>query len=258
MSQILISDFVIGLLIFIRIISMFVSAPVFGHKAIPPIVKVGLSIVITYIVFLTLDKSKIVLEINLISLIVYALTEVITGLAMGYILNFVFWGVAYAGSLIGFDMGLMFAEVLNPFEDDQNNVVGEILFFATVMIFILINGHHYIITGLVASFNVIPLAKYAINESVIQLFIKYSFAVFTIAVKIASPILVSFFLIHLAEGIIARVIPNIQIFYVSQPLKIGLGVAMITALIPFYVYAIKNLLQGYESQLLQLIKGMSI
>ncbi|MEW6194129.1 MAG: flagellar biosynthetic protein FliR [Bacteroidota bacterium] len=258
MTEILIKDFVIGLLIFIRIVSMLVSAPIFGHKAIPPLIKISLSIIITYIVFLTINKSNISLELNLIALAVYAIKEIITGLAMGFILNFVFWGISYAGSLIGFDMGLMFAEVLNPFEDMQNNVVGEILFFASVMIFILINGHHYIITGLVASFNVIPLAKYTINESVLQLFAKYSFAVFTIAIKIASPILVSFFLIHLAEGIIARVIPNIQIFYVSQPLKIGLGVAMITALIPFYVYAIKNLLQGYEYQLLQLIKGMSV
>ena len=256
MTEILVFDFVVVLLIFLRVAAMFFAAPVFGHNAIPPIVKMSLSILLAYIIFLTIDKSKISVNLNLAALVVYSLREIITGLIMGFVLNFVFWGVSFAGSLIGYDMGLMFAEVLNPFEENNNNVIGEVLFFTTVMIFILINGHHYIITGVAASFNAIPIAKYTVNEPLILLLIKYSFAVFTIAVKIASPILVSFFLVHLAEGIIARVIPNIQIFYVSQPLKIGLGVVMMTSLIPFYVFAIKNLLQSYEYSLLEIVKSM--
>jgi flagellar biosynthetic protein FliR len=258
MTEILVFDFIILLLIFLRISAMFIAAPVFGHKAIPIIIKLALSLILAYIVFLTIDKSNISIELNLASLVVYSIKEIITGLIMGYILNFVFWGISFAGHIIGFDMGLMFAEVLNPFEETQSNIIGEILFFTAVMIFLLINGHHYIITGLVASFSAIPLAKYTINEPVYHLLLKFSFTVFTIAVKIASPILVAFFLVHLAEGIIARVIPNIQIFFVSQPLKIGLGVTMIITLIPFYIYAIKSLLHGYEEQLLKLIKGMSV
>ena len=258
MTEILVFDFIVLILIFLRITAMFIAAPIFGHKAVSPMIKLSLSLILAYIVFLTIDKSAVSFELNLASLVVYSVKEIVTGLIMGYILNFVFWGISFAGHLIGFDMGLMFAEVLNPFEEMQNNVVGEILFFATVLLFLLINGHHYIITGLVASFSAIPLAKYTINEPVYQLIIKYSLTVFTIAIKIASPILVAFFLVHLAEGIIARVIPNIQIFFVSQPLKIGLGLTMIITLIPFYIYAIKSLLYGYENQLLELIKGMSV
>lgn len=256
MTEILVFDFVIVLFIFLRVAAMFFAAPIFGHNAIPPPVKMALSILLAYIIFLTIDKSKISININLATLVVYSFREIITGLIMGFVLNFVFWGISFAGSLIGFDMGLSFAEVLNPFDENHNNVIGEVLFFTTVMIFILINGHHYIITGVAASFDAIPIAKYSVNEPLIKMLIKYSFAVFTIAVKIASPILVSFFLVHLAEGIIARVIPNIQIFYVSQPLKIGLGILMITSLTPFYVFAIKNLLQSYEYSLLEIVKAM--
>lgn len=258
MTEILVYDFVIFLLVFLRISSMLFAAPIFGHKTIPPLVKIGLSLIIAYIVFFTIDKSSVRFDINMATIAIYSIKEIITGLIMGFILNFVFWGISFAGHLIGFDMGLMFSEVLNPFEDSQNNVIGEVLFFGTVLLFILINGHHYIITGLVASFSVIPIAKYTINEPVFGLIIKYSVAVFTIAIKIASPVLVAFFLVHLAEGIIARVIPNIQIFFVSQPLKIGLGFTMLITLVPFYVYAIKNLLHGYESKLMEMIKGMSI
>lgn len=256
MTNILIADFIIVLFIFLRIAAMIFSAPVFAHNSIPVLAKIFLALVIAYITFLTIDKSKINVDLNLVTLIIYSIREIITGLIMGYVMNFIFWGVSYAGTYIGFDMGLMLAEVLNPMEEIQNNIIGEVFYYTTILIFLLINGHHYVISGVVASFQVIPIGKYVVTASVHQLLIKYSFVVFLVAIKIASPIIVSFFLIHLAESIIARVIPSIQIIFVSQPLKSGLGIFLIIVLIPFYVYAIKNLLQGYESNLLELIRAM--
>lgn len=265
MTEILIGDFVIVLFIFLRIISMIIAAPVLGHKAFPVLAKIFLAFVLAYITFLTIDKSKIVLEINLISIIVNAAREVITGLIMGFMLNFIFYGISFAGTLIGYDMGLMFAEVLNPSLEINNNVVGEVIYYVSMMIFLLINGHHHVISAVAASFNVIPISgnpslreKFTVTLPAIQVIVKYSFAVFTIALKIASPILVSFFLIHIAEGIISRVIPNIQVFFVTQPAKIGLGFVLLSALAPIYVFAIKNLLQSYEAQLTELIKAMSV
>jgi len=256
MTNILIADFIILLFVFMRIAGMIFSAPIFAHNSIPVLAKIFLALIIAYITFLTIDKSKIIVDINLITLVIYSIRELITGLIIGYVMNFIFWGVAYAGTYIGFDMGLMLAEVLNPMEEIQSNIIGEILYYTSILIFILINGHHYVISGIVVSFQVVPIGKYVINSSVYQLIIKYSFVVFTIAIKIASPIIVSFFLIHLAESIIARVIPQIQIIFVSQPLKSGIGILLLLSLVPFYVYAIKNLLEGYESNLLQLIRAM--
>ncbi|MFA7288195.1 MAG: flagellar biosynthetic protein FliR [Melioribacteraceae bacterium] len=256
MTGILINDFIIVILIFTRIIGVFSTAPIFGNRAIPIFAKIGLSIVISYIVFLTIDTSKIVVDQNFLAIVMFGAKELLTGIIMGFIINFVFWGISFAGFLIGFDMGLMMSEVMNPLDDTQGNVIGEILFYAAIMIFFIINGHHYIITGVVSSFAVIPIGKYTITEPVLNLLIRYSFMVFTVAVKIASPIMVSFFLVHLAEGIIAKVIPNIQVFFVTQPIKIGLGIVVIIAVIPFYVIVIKYLLQGYEYQLLELIRAM--
>ena len=256
MTEILITDFVLVFLIFVRIISVMVTAPIFGNISVPAMVKVSLSIIISYIIFLTIDKSNIHVDLNLISLALNAGKEVITGATMGFMLNFVFQGISFASSIIGYDMGLMMAEVMNPFEDSNSNVIGELIFFGAVMIFIFINGHHYIITAAVASFQVIPIGKFSITDASVSLLIKYAFSVFTIAIKIASPILVSFFLVHLAEGVVSKVIPNIQVFFVSQPLKLGLGFFMLSVLVPMYVYVIKGLLQNYENELFELIRTM--
>ncbi|MHB1687329.1 MAG: flagellar biosynthetic protein FliR [Ignavibacteriaceae bacterium] len=256
MINIPITDFIIVLLIFLRIFSAFVSSPVYSNKAIPPLVKVFLSILISYIVFLTIDKSKIVVEPNLGWLFTNAVTEIVTGLIIGFMLNFVFHGISFAGSLIGFDMGLSMAETLNPVDGFSNNVIGNILSMSSLLLFILINGHHYVISGLVYSFSIIHIGKYTLTESVYQLLIKYSAGVFIIAVKIASPFIVSYFLVYIAEGIMARVIPQMQVFFVTQPLILGMGFLLLTALVPVYFYIIKYLLRGYEDNLVSLIRAM--
>jgi flagellar biosynthesis protein FliR len=258
MTDILVGDFVIVLFIFLRIISMIVSAPVLSDAAIPTLAKIFFALVLAYISFLTIDKSKIIVDLNLISIAINGTKEVITGFIMGFTLNFVFYGISYAGTLIGWDMGLMFAEVLNPMDETSNNIVGEVIFYVAMLVFLMINGHHYIISAIVASFKVIPLTKFTVSEPLVQLIVRYSFSVFTIAIKIASPIIVAFFLVHLAEGIISRVIPNIQIFFISQPVKIGLGFAFLAALAPIYVFVLKSLLQSYEDKLMEIIKVMSV
>ena len=101
-----------------------------------------------------------------------------------------------------------------------------------------------------------PIGKFVVNKSVLNILIKYSASVFVIAVKIAAPVMVSFFLIHIAEGIIARVIPQMQVFFVTQPLKIGLGFALLAFAVPTYVFVIKGLLRSYEESLFKLIKAM--
>ncbi|QQS35491.1 MAG: flagellar biosynthetic protein FliR [Ignavibacteriales bacterium] len=256
MTNILVADFVLVLLIFLRIISAMVASPVFSNKALPVIPKIFISFVIAYIVFLSVDTAQVKFDITVWSLFFFAVKEIITGLIIGFMMNFVFYGISFAGHIIGFDMGLTIADVFNPMEETNNNVVGEVIYISALLVFFLINGHHYLIRGLAYSFSVVQLGKFSINASVYDLLVKYSASIFIIAVKISSPILVSFFLVHLGEAVIARVMPQVQIFFVTQPLKIGIGFLLIMIAVPFCIYVIKILLKDYENNLFTLVKAM--
>src|SRR5690606_30762497 len=223
MMNILIADFVTVLFIFMRIYPAFAIAPVFGHKSVPALVQISLAFIIAYLVFLSTGMKTINGEISLWFLFINSIKEIITGFVLGFSINLIFWGISYAGTLIGFDMGLSMAEVFNPMEEMNNNVIGELIYIAAILLFFIINGHHFFIQALTSSFSLIPLGKFTINQPLLEVLIKYAGGVFIIAVKIASPVIVSFFLVHLAEGIIARVIPQMQVFFVFQPVKIGLG-----------------------------------
>jgi flagellar biosynthetic protein FliR len=207
-------------------------------------------------IFLSSGMKTVSGEISLWFLFINGAKEAITGMILGYSMHIVFWGITYAGSLIGMDIGLSMAEAFNPMEEINTNVIGEIIYTAAILIFFIIDGHHYFIQALASSFSLIPIGKFTINSSVYELLVKYTGGVFIIAVKIASPIMVSFFLVHIAEGIIARVIPQMQVFFVTQPVKVILGFSMLIALVPIYVFVIKNMLKGYEDSLFTLIKSM--
>ncbi len=254
--QIPITEFVLVFLIFLRIFAAFVAGPVIGNKAVPALTKIFLSLVIAYICFLTIDKTHIEVQFSLAWLFSNSVKEIITGLIMGYMLNFVFFGIQYAGSLMSFSMELSMAESLNPVDGTSSDLIGQIYYFAGILLLFLINGHYYVISGLVYSFSIIRIGKFTVTGPVYDLMIRYAGAVFVIAVKIASPILVSFFLVYLAEGILSRVVPQMQVFFVTQPLIMGLGIFLLFALTPIYIYVIKGLLHGYEDNLASIIKAM--
>jgi flagellar biosynthetic protein FliR len=256
MSGILITDFVLILMIFLRVVSAIVVAPVYGNSVVPGQVKVFLSIVISYIIFMTMDKSSVVIEVSLGWMIFNGIKEVLTGMLLGYMLNFVFYGLSFAASLIGFSIGLSMAQAFNPLDELSDNIIGEIYGYIAILVLFIINGHHYIITGLFFSFKTISIGHFAITKPVFDLIVKYSFSVFIIAVKISAPIIVSVFVVQIAEGVVARMIPQMQVFFVTQPLKIAFGIFLLISAIPITVYLMKVLLKETETGLYNLINAM--
>lgn len=257
MTDILVADFVKGLLIFLRISGVMFSAPVFSNSSIPTTAKLFFSIILAYMIFFTVDDFQFDPDQSLIPLIILGAKEVITGILMGFMLNFVFYGFSYGGLLIGYDMGLAMAQMFDPTTESNTNIMGQTMLILATLVFVLINGHHYLIRGLAYSFNIVPIGAFKMSQGLLDTIILFSGGIFVLAVKIASPIMVSFFLLHLGSGIVARVMPQMNIFFVVAPLKTGLGLFLLITLTPVYVYFIRNLLMAYEDKLFELIKAIS-
>ncbi len=194
---------------------------------------------------------------SLMVLFLFGFKEVLVGIIMGFTLNIVFQGISFAGLLVGRDMGLAMSSMFDPVSGDDGNIVATILSMAAVIVFVLIDGHHFVVQSLAYSFNLIPLGGFAVTESAYELIVKYSGSIFILAVKIASPLIVAYFLIHLASGIIARVSPSFQVFFVLIPLKIGLGLFLLMAVTPLYIYLFRDLMYEYEDKLFEIVKVLS-
>ncbi len=257
MLDILVNNFIVFIFIFLRVIALFLSAPILSDNSIPVILRVLLSIFLAYVVLISLNIRTPYNSLNIYYLSVTAIKEMIVGLSIGFFMQLIFWGITYGASLIGFDLGLSMATVFNPHQEMSIDVVTQLFYLLAMLIFLLINGHIFLFSALYESFKIIPVGGLKFAEETANELIKQSANVFIIAVKIASPIMVTFFLINIAEGIMSRIIPQMQVFFVLYPLRIGVGFLLISVTMIFFFYVIKELLKIHESNLIKFIRVLS-
>jgi flagellar biosynthetic protein FliR len=256
-----ISQFVVLFLIFVRVMSMLGFAPLFNNTAIPNATKIGLAIILSYILLTARGASgftDVNATLNLGTLLMYVIKEVIVGIAIGYGITLVLAGVEFAGYLIASDMGLSMASIFNPELNEQMPVIGQLMNIIAMLLFLLMDGHLFLIEALKGSFDVIPLATLDAmwTPAFIQTVVHLTGAVFVIAVKIAAPVMAATFLSTIGLGILSRIVPQMQVFVFSMGLKVGVGLLMLAGTVPMYVFMIKKILQQFEGETYTLLQLM--
>ena len=106
------------------------------------------------------------------------------------------------------------------------------------------------------SYESVPIGGFSLNNQLVEKLIKTSSIIFIIAIKIAAPVIISLFLTNIALGILARIVPQMNIFIIGFPLKIGVGLLIITFMMPFIFVIFKKLLTAFEFNVVELIRVM--
>ncbi len=249
------SQFLIFFMLFARSTAMVVVAPVVGHQAIPVQVKVAMGGFLAFVMYpLTAGKADAV-NAEFVSIVLMALKEIGIGLVMGFAAGVIFAGVRYAGELISLDTGLSMAAMFDPEQNAQTSVITEFLYLFMLMIFLLVNGHHFVLEALQLSYAAVPIGGFTVNAGVSASLINLTGLMFVIGVKLAAPIVVSMFLINVALSVLSRVMPQMNIFAVAFPVKIAAGFGVIMVSAPLLVFVFKKLLAGFEGNILELVKA---
>lgn len=248
--------FVVFMLVFIRTLSMFVAAPLYGNQGVPAQMKIWAGGAIAFALFPLVAAHSGTVPTDLGSLIVLALQEVIVGSAIGYTMNVLFYAVNFAGEILGIEMGLSISSLVDPQSGVSTPVVGQFQSIVAIFIFLILNGHLFLIEALQLSYEAVPVAGLKLTGSAVNLFVHISGSVFVAAVKIGAPVIVSIFLTDVLLGIIARMVPQINVFFLGMPLTIGIGIVLLIASLPFFVVVFEKLVGSFEAQTLELVRMM--
>ena len=254
--ELYVQQFITFLLIFLRVTSLFVTAPMFGDQTIPLPVKVALGLFLSFVLFSFNAHTLSVVDQKLIGLVILGVKEIFAGASLGFAVGIIFGGVRYAGELIGFDMGFSMATMFDPETNASFPVISELLYLFLLMMFILMNGPHFILESLHASYTTIPLGEWGISQATIASIIAITGQMFVIAVKISAPVLISMFLANVSLGILNKAMPQMNIFGVMFPLKIGIGIIVMAATVPVIAFVFKKLLTAFESSIVELLRVM--
>lgn len=251
-----VSEFLVFMMVFARITAMVVIVPMFGHQAVPVQAKVAIGLFLGFVVYPLAANKGVVMNAEFIPIVLMALKEIAVGLSIGFFVGLIFAGVRFAGELISMDTGLAMAAMFDPEQNAQTTVLTESLYLLMLMVFLTMNGHHFVLEAIQLSYAAVPMGEFPFTPAVSGQLIRLTGFTFVIAVKLAAPVLVSMFLINLALSILSRVMPQMNIFAVAFPIKLGAGFAVIMVSVPLLVFVFTKLLAGFEENILELVKTL--
>ncbi|MFD1850367.1 flagellar biosynthetic protein FliR [Oceanobacillus bengalensis] len=228
------------LLVFVRILAFFVTMPLFSYRTIPLPFKIGFSFFLAMIMFYTIDTQAVIVDEMFIFLIV---KEALVGLLIGLVAYIVVSAIQVAGGFIDFQMGFAIANVMDPQTGAQSPITGQFLYIIALLFLLSVDGHHLIIDGIFNSYQFVPIDNFIPfgNRSIPDFVINAFNMMFIIAFQIAIPIVGCLFLVDLALGIIARTVPQLNVFVVGLPLKIIVSFLALFVFLSLYVSLAKNL-----------------
>ncbi len=220
-------------IVFVRVAAIVASMPVFSSRNIPVMLKAGLVLSVSVLVFPRLSIGQNPYQLDLITFAVGLAGEVMLGVAIGLMAQMVFAGVQLAGELAGYQMGLAIANVIDPDSSAQIPMVSQLYQIFAVLIFVTVNAHFWCLGALMDSFRLVPPFSFHLHNSIVEQLIRLGGDVFTIGVKVGAPVIVVLMLTSVSFGLIARTVPQMNVFIVAMPLKIIVGLLFVLFSLPY-------------------------
>lgn len=206
-------------LILSRLTGLFLAAPFFSRSVGPMRVRVTLLVAITWVMFPLVppwpgEGKGLPLAMSLA-----VVAELLVGAVVGIMIHWVLIATQTAGSLMGFEMSLSMAEVMDPTSGMREGVLSNLLYLTALMLFLIVNGHHMLLEGIVRSFKSLPLGVgLPKGDALLATALQGVSHMFVLAMMIAAPVMVTSKLLNLGLGLINRASPQIQVFFVAMPI----------------------------------------
>lgn len=220
------------LLVLSRMTGIFFLTPVIGSRNIPIQVKIGISL---FLAFATYPFVTVPAFLGIDSPLFFAaniIKELFIGLLIGYVGLLFFSAVLIAGQVIDMQMGFGLVNVIDPLSQTQVPVMGQFKYLIAMLIFLMVNGHHWFILAVTRSFEIIPVGSLLITSELSNAIILAFSEVLLMSIKIAFPILGTLLIVDICLGFLARTLPQMNVFIVGFPLKIGVGLAIFAVVLP--------------------------
>lgn len=251
------SQLPVFLLIIARVAAFFVTMPLFSYKTIPMPFKVGISFFLALIMVSTVGVDTLPIDLTYFILLI---KEIIVGLLIGLLAYIILAAIQIAGGFIDFQMGFAIANVIDPQTGAQSPLTGQYFYIIALFFLLSVDGHHLLIDGIFYSYQLIPIDTFINfgNGSIVEFVISTFNKMFVIAFQMSIPIVGCLFLVDVALGIIARTVPQLNVFVVGPPIKIFVSFVVILFYLGIYIGLTKrvfSIMYDTIGRLMQLLGG---
>jgi flagellar biosynthetic protein FliR len=254
----MLEHFVVGqvftfLMIFSRILGGIIVLPGFGESYVP--VRIRLSFALMLALMLTPVLIKVIppMPASPFSLALLLISELIIGLFIGLICNILISVTNTAGMIISFQAGISSDVIYDVTQSSQGSVIGNFLGIVTLVVLFMLNFHHLMLRGITESYGVFVPGHFPPLHDFLETIARTISQTFSVALQISAPVVVATGLLFLGSGIIARLMPTIQVFFLIVPPQLLLGLFIFmtsfSTIMLWYIEFYKDQLTGFMSYL---------
>ncbi|QTN20376.1 flagellar type III secretion system protein FliR [Brevundimonas sp. AJA228-03] len=215
-----------GGLIFARIGAILLSLPGIGESYVPPRIRLSLALVVSLALWPVVGNALPALPETIGGMVGWIIREVVTGLMIGAILRAFTGALATAGEIVSLQTTLAFAQTANPLQAAPAATISAFLMILGTVLVFATNTHHLFIAGLVGSYELIAPARPLVMGDFTELAIRTIGDSFMLGIQLAAPVIVFALVFNLASGLVARVMPQFQVFFAVAPLSVILGLSI--------------------------------
>lgn len=223
-----ITNIILFMAIFTRLSGLFMSAPLFSTYPIPVQVKVWLSAAIAFILFpIVQANTGFTVPTSVPALTLILFKEFLIGFAIGFCANILFVGIELGVNTFTVQMGLSADQALNPASGGNSPVITQAFTYLASMLFIGLGAHQWLFSAIYNSFKSMPIGyTIGFSPSLIEQIVIITSQIFSVGLGIALPIFGILFITDILLGFTSKMMPQMNIFMVSLPLKIYLGLLL--------------------------------
>ncbi|MBS4055544.1 MAG: flagellar biosynthetic protein FliR [Thermaerobacter sp.] len=241
------------LLILGRIMSMLVTAPLFGRRDIPLMPKLGLGMYMSLLTMTTVETS---FSGSNAAFIQAFLAEVVGGLVVGLLASWLLSSFTMGGQLMDQQAGFGTASVLDPGTATTVTLIGNLLLYVGLLLFLELNGHHLLIMGLMRSFAVVPAGNLGLPLSLTEWAVRTLTISTVLFLRLAMPLLAVIVITDIALGMIGRAVPQLNVLMLGLPLKAGVALLLLGVLSPLFLAIGHEVVMQVENSMGLLLGGM--
>ena len=240
------------MLVFARIGAMVMLLPGFGETNIPTRIKLSIALLLTLII-LPLHRSAYQVDMNsLTPLLVLMLHEIIVGIVLGATARVTLSALNVAGSVIAQQLGLGFVTAVDPTQGQQGQIVGNFLTILGLTLLFATDSHYLVIAALSESYRIFSPGEIMPTGDVAALATSAFSAAFKIGLQLSAPFLVFGLVFNIGLGVLARLMPQMQVYFVGVPLSILVGFIILALVISAIMGTYLDYFIGVMHQLMPL------
>ncbi|MCS7000653.1 MAG: flagellar biosynthetic protein FliR [Candidatus Kapabacteria bacterium] len=251
----LMGKFIVGILFFIRVLAMMVAGPLFSVLGIPPLVKVGIAALLAAAMAMIAAPLQPTIIVEPFALVPLVLKETLVGALIGFCASMVMVAARFAGGLADMEIGFQTALLFDP-NAGVPTLLGELQAMSMLMLFLGMGGHHALIEAIYASAELVPLGEFTLRQVDAVFLVRMATGALILGVKIAAPVIVAIFLVHLALSLLARIAPQVNIFALSMHIKVVIGLLVLLGTVPLVIVVMRNALGWFDEQLATLLVAL--